>query len=342
MQYLVVSAYGTEFEYAQGVADVATGRAMDAAVTQMAYSMTKVFTAVAVLQLVEAGRVDLDDPIGRWVPQPYGDGITVRHLLAHTAGIPNPLPLRWVHPVSVHAAVDEPAELVKVLKRHARPAAAPGARFRYANIGYWLLGAMVEQVSGVSFTAFTEANVLAPLGVAPRKLGFAVLDDARHAKGYLRRHSLLDVFKGVLLDSTLVGAYEGRWLHLRSHYLNGPAVGGLVGTPRGVAALLRDQLRPRSVLLGDAARALLYEVQRSNGGATVPMTLGWHRGGTAVDPIYFKEGGGGGFHCLMRLYPRAGIATLIMANASGVDVHGALDTLDPSSFPVWFRSWRAR
>ena len=58
------------------------------------------------------------------------------------------------------------------------------------------------------------------------------------------------------------------------------------------------------------------------------MTLGWHVGTMPTARFFYKEGGGGGFHCMMRVYPGSGIATVVMANATGFDVAGLLDEAD--------------
>lgn len=111
--------------------------------------------------------------------------------------------------------------------------------------------------------------------------------------------------------------------------MNGPAFGGLVGNARGFGAFLQDQLQEHSVLFNDTTRRLFYEQQSTAAGVAVPMTLGWHiadRGGARV---FYKEGGGGGFHCMMRLYPKDAIGTVVMTNATGFDVAKLLDTIDP-------------
>ena len=328
LQYVVVDSSGIRFEYAGGWADIARGLNMDSSVTLMAYSMSKTITAVAVLQLVQAGKIDLDAPLERYVPQqPYGSGVTVRRLLAHTAGLPNPIPLRWVHPAAAHAEFDEPAALAAILDRYPETASAPGARFRYSNIGYWLLGPVVESASGQPFAEYVRGHVLAPLAT-PSQLGFAVPDPAHHAAGYLERRSWLNLLKGFLIDEALIGPREGDWIRIESHYVNGPAFGGVVGTARGFAAFLQDQLRAHSRLLDDATRALLYEQQATAAGVPVPMTLGWHVGTLDGVKVFFKEGGGGGFHAMMRVYPERGIATVVIANATSFKVRACLDTLD--------------
>jgi hypothetical protein len=75
-----------------------------------------------------------------------------------------------------------------------------------------------------------------------------VVDPAYHATGYLEKYSLMNVVKGLLIDRSLIGECSGRWLAIRSHYLNGPAFGGLVGTAKGFGTFLQDQLREQSVL----------------------------------------------------------------------------------------------
>jgi CubicO group peptidase (beta-lactamase class C family) len=287
--------------------------------------MSKTITAAATLQLVGAGQLRLDDPVTRYLADhPYGAAVTVRRLLSHTSGVPNPIPLRWVHPEARHATFDSHQALRAVLKKHPRPAFEPGTRFLYSNIGYWLLGEIVERVSGETFEAYVTGRVLAPLGIAPGELGYTIPDPRRHAAGYLEKYSLLNLAKRLLIDSEYIGGYEGRWLRIRSHFVNGPAFGGSVGSAAGFGKFLLDQLQPHSRLFDDATRQLFYAPQGMSGGAPAPMTLGWHTG----PGFFFKEGGGGGFHCLMRVYPGR-LATVVMTNSTQFDVRKCLDTVDP-------------
>jgi D-alanyl-D-alanine carboxypeptidase len=329
VQYVVVNASGAVFEHAGGWADVRRQVPMDVGTTMMAYSMSKTITAVAVLQLVEARRLGLDDPVEQYVDAfPYGAKVTVRQLIAHLSGIPNPIPLRWVHPADRHASFDEAAALAAVLRTHPRLSFEPGTQYAYSNIGYWLLGKVVERTSGQTFTSYVTEHVLRPLEITPRELGYLVQDPARHAMGYLEKYSIMNLVKGFLIDRELVGDYAGRWLEIRSHYLNGPAFGGLVGTVRAFGKFLQDQLRQQSVLFTDATRQLLHAPQQTLRGVPVAMTLGWHIGQLGGTRYFYKEGGGGGFHCMMRLYPDSEIGTIVMSNATGFDVRGLLDATD--------------
>jgi CubicO group peptidase (beta-lactamase class C family) len=328
LEYLVMNSAGVLFEHDGGWADIDRQAPVDAMTTMMAHSMSKTITAIAVLQLLEAGKIGLDDPIDHYVSTPYGSSVTVRQLITHTSGIPNPIPLRWVHPAARHATFDESAALAAVLRDHPRLSFAPGTRYAYSNIGCWLLGRIIERASGEPFSLYVSGHILRPLAITPRELGYEVADPTHHATGYLEKYSLMNLAKGFLIDRDLIGDYTGRWLEIRSHYLNGPAFGGLVGTARGFGKFLQDQLRTQSVLLNNATRSLLYAPQHIARGTPVSMTLGWHIGDLDGTRFFYKEGGGGGVHSMMRVYPVAGIASVIMTNATGFNVRECLDTAD--------------
>jgi CubicO group peptidase (beta-lactamase class C family) len=332
IQYIVVTAAGPRFEHAGGWADIRSQTAMTLDTTMMAYSMTKTITAVAVLQLVEQGKLGLDDELDRYLPDtPYRDRlITIRHLIAHTAGLPNPIPLRWAHLAAEDAAFDEDAALAQVLAQNPKLKSAPGAKFAYSNIGYWLLGKVVEQVTGQPYVETVRGGILRPLGLAPAAMDFVIPDPARHANGYLAKYSLMNLIKGLLIDAKFWDGYAGNWLRFNAHHLNGPAFGGLVGTARSFGRFLQDQLQPDSALFNAQTKALLQEQQRDHAGNPIPMTLGWHIGQTQGIDYFFKEGGGGGFHSEMRLYPAQGIGTVVMVNNTEFNTTTLLNTLDVS------------
>jgi D-alanyl-D-alanine carboxypeptidase len=289
--------------------------------------MSKTITAAAVLKLAAQRRLELDAPADRYLDLPYGPEVTVRRLLAHTAGLPSPIPLRWVHLPKEHATFDERAALRAVIARHSRLVAPPGTQFRYSNLGYWLLGPIVEACSGRAFLDYVRQELLEPLGIGAQQLGYAMTPALRVATGYLEKWSWLNLLKRLVIDAAYIGNYEGSWLTIRAHYVNGPAFGGLIGTTAAFGVWLRDLLG-ESRTLPAAAAGWLFEPQRLSSGAPVPMTLGWHIGELAGTRHYFKEGGGGGFHSMMRLYPDRGLGSVIIGNATGFRARQALDELD--------------
>jgi D-alanyl-D-alanine carboxypeptidase len=330
LQYVVVDAEETRFAYAGGWADIANKIPMTLGTTMMAYSMTKTLTAVAVLQLVEQGKLDLDDELDRYLPNvPYaGHLITIRHLLDHTSGLPNPIPIGWAHLLEEDRNFNEDAALAQVMRDNARLAFEPGRKYAYNNIGYWLLGKIIERITGTSYSAYVRTNILDALNLLPQDVSFTIPDATRHANGYLAKYTFMNLIKGFVMDAKFFGGYEGRWLRLRSHHLNGPAFGGLVGTAQGFGEFAQDQLRTDSVLFNAATKVLLETQQSNIQGQGIPMTLGWHIGETQGVHRFFKEGGGGGFHAEMRLYPTKGVASVVMVNTTQFDSSRFLNGVD--------------
>jgi D-alanyl-D-alanine carboxypeptidase len=124
-------------------------------------SISKQFTAAAIMRLAEQGMLRLDDRVSRYFPgHPYGAGIELRHLLTHTSGIPDYFPLEELDRVAFCAA--RPHEIIEsVLNRDA--AFAPGAEYQYCNTGYVMLGAVIENVAGQSYARYLQTNFFDPL-----------------------------------------------------------------------------------------------------------------------------------------------------------------------------------
>jgi len=329
IQYAVVSRSGLLFEGAAGWSELGSRTRLEPSTSMMAYSMTKVVTAIAVLQQVERGAISLDAPVKRYLPEiPYDERLLVRHLLSQTSGVPDPLPLRWVHPPREHAVFDERARLATLLAKHRELKFAPGSRYGYSNLSYWLLGRLVEQVTGARFADHVAESVFRRLALPPAEMAFTIPAGERHAQGYLPYWSFMNFLKGFLVDDEYIGERHGAWVHVRDSYVDGPAYGGLVASARALARLLQDLLADDSRLLGKQARALLFERQLGAGGKPVEMTLGWHVGELRGVAFLFKEGGGAGFHGELRLYPAAGVASVVIANNASFDVKGFLGELD--------------
>lgn len=148
-------------EKGYGLADREAGRAATRETVYEIGSITKQFTAAAVLRLAEEGMLGLDDEIGTHLPElgQRGAGITLRHLLSHTSGLSS----AWA--VADLSAPSSPQAVVDSLA--ARPTEfAPGERFVYNNNGYILLGRVVEKAGGMPYADFLRTRILAPLGLA--------------------------------------------------------------------------------------------------------------------------------------------------------------------------------
>jgi D-alanyl-D-alanine carboxypeptidase len=124
-------------------------------------SVSKEFTAAAVLLLVEKGKLSLDDPAGKWFPD-LGEAskVTVRQLLTHTSGLRDYWPQDFVPPEMLH-----PTSIEEILAEWARRPLdfEPGTQWQYSNTGYVLAGAIVEKISGEPLVKFLQRQIFAPL-----------------------------------------------------------------------------------------------------------------------------------------------------------------------------------
>jgi len=179
---IVVKDGKTLLRKAYGMADLELGVPAKPEMVFHIASMTKQFTAVAILQLVGQGKVKLDDPLSKYVPGfPGAEAITVEHLLTHTSGIMSYNDVRGY--LATIRDDRTPMELVGGI-RGEKPNFAPGERYLYSNSGYLFLGIIIEKVSGMKYADYMQANLFTPLGLKHT----AVVDPDRitmgRAKGY--------------------------------------------------------------------------------------------------------------------------------------------------------------
>jgi CubicO group peptidase (beta-lactamase class C family) len=144
-------------------------------------SVAKTFTAMAVMMLAEQARLSYDDLIARHVPELTGatPGVTIRHLLTHTSGIPD------VGDLGIDRPDLRQRDVLGAIRTHHGRFARPGLKYRYSNTGYILLGMVVENVSGRTFDAFLQSAIFDPLGMnnTRRERGPRTAEDAKGHDG---------------------------------------------------------------------------------------------------------------------------------------------------------------
>jgi CubicO group peptidase (beta-lactamase class C family) len=237
-------------------------------------------------------------------------------LLAHTAGVPNPLPLDWF------ALADEPldgdARLRALLGRHAELKAEPGTEYLYTNLGYWLLEEVIEAASGQDYADCMSEHVFGPVGVTAAEATFALPPPSGMAVGHTRQLSPMTLALWTLTPGRYWDAPRGGWsrsARLRPH---GRGYGGLYGNAAALAHVLQDLMRPDSRLLSAAGRARLFEPQHTRDGQPIAGALGWVIGELNGARYLGKQGGGLGFHGNVRIYPDLGLATVLLANRTEI------------------------
>jgi CubicO group peptidase (beta-lactamase class C family) len=330
VQYAIFDGQRMIHEFRYGWADIKKRKKTDENTTYNAYSVTKTFTAVAVLQLAERKKIGLDRPVSEYLPDfPYPPGITIRQLLSHSAGIPNPIPLSWIHPAGEHRSFDRDGFFQRIFRKHDRVKSEPNEKYAYSNLGYVLLGQLIEKVSGQSYEEYIREQILQPLAIRPGELGFEIADAERHARGYHKRFSFSYLLLGFFLDKAkYLKRTEGRWQAFEDFYVNGASYGGLIGTADAFVKYIRELLRADGRLLSAASKQTLFAENRSRGGKATGMCLSWFKGQLKGNRFYAHAGGGGGYYCELRIYPDLGLGSVVMFNRTGMSDERFLSRLD--------------
>jgi len=277
------------------------------------WSMTKIPTAVAIIQMHESRQINLDHPVSEYLPffqveyqgQPV-TSITIRQLLSHTSGLADIMPamIGWVH--YQDEIYPQTQLLQQILPDHGRLKYPPGSKYSYSNLGYLVLGAVIEDVSGVSYEQYIQEMILTPLGMDCT--GF--LFSAEQEDIAVGSHPLFSVYTPLLpflLDmDSLVREREGAQLWFNTVYIDITPSTGLIG-PVDDAILFVQALLSGSDLLSPQGRQLLLSP-----GPEPP--LGWPESNKSGRFWLQQSGGGPGYASIMRLYPEENLGIVVMAN----------------------------
>lgn len=277
-------------------------------------SVGKQFTAAAVMLLVEAGKLTLEDSLTKFFPDApaHWSGIRVRHLLTHTSGIPDytggSIDYRKDH------SEDDLLRMAYALK----PEFAPGARWNYSNTAYVLLGIIVREASGQFYGDVLREQVFEPLGMRTARVISEADIVANRAAGYRMENGELKNQSWVApsLNTTADGSL---YLSLRD----------LIAWDAGV--------RERRILKPESWRMVLSPVAL-NSGKPYPYGFGW-----AVDVVNghrVEQHGGSwqGFQSYIARYPDDGLSIVALTNLAQADpgaiVQGIAALFDPSLVPA--------
>jgi CubicO group peptidase (beta-lactamase class C family) len=307
-----------------GIADACTRQPVGRDTVFLSASMTKVITAVLVLQMVDRGLLSLDTFLPDLLPEiPYDRPFTVGMTLAHTAGLPNPNPMRWVHDRAAATVFDEGRALDAVIASAPKLRSVPGAVYRYSNVGYWLLGRALERLSGLSYGDLVRDRITAALGVPPQDFGCEFPPGDVGARGHVRRLGLVHPVLRLFLPRFLDGCPgSGRWARLADLTMDGPAYGGIFATSAGWMAVLKDLLRPAPVLLAPASQDALLEPRTLDLAGARTSAFGLRVGAFRGNRFLSKPGGGPGFSANLRIYPDIGVVSVWMRNALSFSERG--------------------
>lgn len=286
---------------AYGAANLSDGSPLQPSTPVRLGSVSKAFTAMAIVILEERGDLSFDSPVTEWVPE-LGrfDRVTVRHLLNHTSGLPDyydDSPLEEMATAADREIPLQNAEAASVYETWGEPVFPPGDRFQYSNPGYEVLALIVERVSGMTFAQFLDAQIFDPLGMstaAVRDLPSTVIPG--RAIGYSPQEEA-----------------EG-WQEDDDHWGN-----WLVGAG-GVYASLDDLYQWDQALYawaetGDRTREA-FAPARLNDGTESLYGFGWRLSDRLGRKAIHHGGGWVGFRTSLVRFPEERLTVIVLSNAS--------------------------
>lgn len=163
---VLVGIYGNViYKNAFGYSDLKTKEPLNVKSVFQIASVTKQFTAVALMMLKEQGKIDYSDTVQKYIPGfPYKN-ITIRQLLSHRSGLPNYMYFSGKYWKNKREYLTN-EKLVEIMKKHKPyPEFTPDRRYKYSNTGYAVLALIIERISGLSYDEFLEQNIFLPLGM---------------------------------------------------------------------------------------------------------------------------------------------------------------------------------
>ena len=274
-------------------------------------SVTKLFTATAVMQLAEEGLVDLDAPASRYLPEfsilPSAKQVTVRRLLTHHAG----LPADRLKGMLAGANTPDEAETIFMempsLLAGEHLINEPGSYYCYSNIGYTLLGCIVSRVSGMPYQEYVEKRILNPL---------------RMRNSAVRRYESLG-------PGLSMGYRKGKEVDIPR--MSGVPEGGLAASANDMAAYLRMLLAEGAyegsrIMKSETVRKMLHE---QNAAVALDLDfrigLGFHLGklgGGGSMRTAYHQGGTAPFSSLLEMLPDQGLGVMVLANTDEANLAG--------------------
>ncbi|MEZ5402796.1 MAG: serine hydrolase domain-containing protein [Bryobacteraceae bacterium] len=287
-----------------GLADVENYVPAKASTMYRLGSISKPITAVAAMQLAEAGKIDLDAPIDRYVagfPRKRWP-VTVRQLLGHLGGIRH-----YRNPAEINSTkhYDDLAATLRQFQEDGL-VAEPGTKYSYTTYGYVLLGLAVENASGVRFLDYLRTRIFRPAGMERIRDDHTFAIIPNRARGYVRVNG--DLRNCALADT--------------SNKIPG---GGLASTAED---LIRFELALESDrLLKPAARDSMYQRQRLRGGGTTAYGLGWSVARNDRRLVVFHTGGQQGVSTILKAIPRDRISVALMCNLEKADLRPLSDRI---------------
>jgi CubicO group peptidase (beta-lactamase class C family) len=290
-------------EKAYGMADLEHDVPNKADTIFEAGSVSKQFTAAAILLLAAEGKLSIDDPVRKYIPElpDYGSPLTIRHMLNHTSGLRDWGSLAgiagWPRGTRVHTH----AHVIEILSRQQALNFTPGTRYSYSNSGYNLNAVIVSRVSGMPFAEFSQKRIFQPLGMT--------------------RTSWRDDYTRIVKDRAI--AYSGAGILLRQDmpFENVHGNGGLLTTVGDLLKWNENFVAPK---VGDAALVARQQVlSKFPSGNDMTYAAGLMLGVYKGLPEVSHSGSTAGYRAFLTRFPKQHVSVAVLCNAGSADATAA-------------------
>ena len=276
-------------------------------------SITKQFTAAAVMQLVQSGKVKLDAKVGRYLPTaPHACAVTVRELLDQTSGLPDYLDDKPLLTTILNGTVKarSVAQYVALVDREALEF-TPGTKWAYSNTNYALLGMLVAKVSGNSYAAYLTDHVLNPVGLDQTQiLDYSVPRGKNAARGYTYANGV----------NALVPDYSMAWANSAGYLAS--TVADLIrwdGAFFGGSVISHASLK---IATTPPAGIHVRVTKDKANNIAIGYAFGWVTGIDEGRHLIWHNGGLIGARAMNLVFPDDGLEIVVLTNATTADPEG--------------------
>lgn len=294
------------------------------------WSITKIVTAMAILQLQEEGKLQLDDPVAKYLPfykvkyrSDTNKVISIRNLLNHSSGMPDAgfKIMSWIHHEG-EPHVNQTSMAKEVFPDFSDLEFEPGTNFAYTNVGYMILGALIEKITNLTYENYVRQNILDPLGM--KHTDFIYTEEMKpfEAAG---SHPLFDSWTPLV--PFIAGSYIretcGNHIWLKHVYTDQTPPSGLIGSASDAARLVRAYLNHGVLdsirILSEKSLAIMtydsYMKKIDDPGIEFGRQgIGWqiYKGPDGL--IIQHSGGGIGFNTVMEIHPDKKLGFVLFSN----------------------------
>jgi CubicO group peptidase (beta-lactamase class C family) len=292
---------------AYGMADLEHGVKNSVDTIFEAGSVSKQFTAAAIALLARDGKLSLDDPVRKTIPElpDYGTPLTIRQMLNHTSGLRDWGAVAEIGGAPRGSRVYTNAHVLDIMSRQSALNFTPGTRWSYSNTGYSLAAIIVERVSGMPFSKFTRQRLFEPLGMTST--------------------SWRDDYSRIVKNRAIAYDRRADGFHADMPFENVVGNGGLLTT---VGDLLKWNENIDHPSVGDAAFwAAAQTPGKLADGSAHNYGLGLFVGSAEGVAMVSHIGATAGYRSALSRYPQRGLSVAVLCNAAGADPGGDAETL---------------